>query len=257
MSCTGLTSFTLTAVIYASGDFLGFILAGVTLAPIFCIAVLCSFVAFRRDWQTTMLLVGTFLNVILNKALKEALREPRPATCAVMLNSGLATPGSFEEFGMPSNHAQFMAFLGVFASLFLAVRTTGASVLERIILGVLAHILILSVAYSRVYLGYHSLKQVLVGLGVGGCAGCAWFFIYLSILEPFGKVFTRTWIAQKLLIRDASSIGNIVKFEHNIYSLHTSYQSRFKQPFPLDIFDVPPDSLRKLIQEAKKKKKKK
>ena len=80
----------------------------------------------------------------------------------------------------------------------------------------------LSVAYSRVYLGYHSLKQVLVGLGVGGCAGCAWFFIYLSILEPFGKVFTRTWIAQKLLIRDASSIGNIVKFEHNIYSLHES-----------------------------------
>lgn len=46
------------------------------------------------------LLLGQLLNEILNLVLKNGFRQPRPSSLS-----------NYKDFGMPSSHAQFMAFL--------------------------------------------------------------------------------------------------------------------------------------------------
>ncbi|KAK5704444.1 hypothetical protein LTS12_028304 [Elasticomyces elasticus] len=74
-------------------------------------------------------------------------------------------------YGMPSSHAQFVAFFAIYLSLFLVFRHTFTYSTSRVVSNftvrvVLAFILCLgaaSVALSRIYLNYHTPKQVMVG----------------------------------------------------------------------------------------------
>ena len=50
--------FSLTYVTYEEGDVLGFLAAGVTLAPIFLMVMYASLIIFRREFHTMAMLVG-------------------------------------------------------------------------------------------------------------------------------------------------------------------------------------------------------
>ena len=135
-----------------------------------------------------------------NFALKRLIKEERPR--------GQMTLG--KGYGMPSSHAQFVAFWAVYLGLFLMVRhsprlvsptsgggsgnrsmtatstttpTTGmnaavwGSFLERLGTSFLAMAIAVAVAWSRLYLGYHSLHQVVVGWCAGVVFALAWFFV--------------------------------------------------------------------------------
>lgn len=88
-------------------------------------------------------------------------------------------------YGMPSSHAQFMAFFSVYLTLFLLVRQTPIPAsaypvrdfLLRIALTVGLCAGASVVAVSRVYLSYHTPKQVLAGCGAGVVCACAWFVV--------------------------------------------------------------------------------
>ena len=74
--------------------------------------------------------------------------------------------GNCHEYGMPSSHTQLMAFTFV-AYMLLVTRapasTLAAGQLQRgfhLVQGALLGLLTAAVAYSRIYLGYHSLSQV-------------------------------------------------------------------------------------------------
>jgi len=185
MDCPILKPFGLTYVQYVSGDHLGLVLSVITLFPILIPAQLVALVLIQRDWDTFVFLVGNLVNVALNGVLKRVVRESRPlSSCGAGVSPFEA--GSHEEFGMPSNHAQFMGFVAMFSTLYLQVRSK-RSMLEKVgtVVGTWCAAVLCS--YSRVYLGYHTSLQVVVGTGVGALFGIIWFALYAYYLEHLGE----------------------------------------------------------------------
>lgn len=107
-------------------------------------------------------------------------------------------------YGMPSSHAQFAGFWALTITLFLLVRyeskkksattyaasemaggaaaaakpwhkCTSMSLFERIAASIAAFIIAFLIAWSRVYLHYHTPRQVLVGFAAGLFVGAGWF----------------------------------------------------------------------------------
>lgn len=110
-------------------------------------------------------------------------------------------------YGMPSSHAQFVAFFAVYIGLFILFRhsptTSSRSGLSRIILSFVISFGALAVAVSRIYLTYHTVRQVLAGCAVGMVFAGVWF-IFTGFLRERGWI---DWalehsIAKLLRIRD-------------------------------------------------------
>nr|AEH41552.1 PAP2 domain-containing protein [Endocarpon pusillum] len=88
-------------------------------------------------------------------------------------------------YGMPSSHSQFVAYFSVSLSLFLLMRyvpspsTTHspATFTERLLLSCVACLCAAAVAVSRLYLNYHTPKQVMVGCAAGALSAVAWFLV--------------------------------------------------------------------------------
>lgn len=114
-------------------------------------------------------------------------------------------------YGMPSSHAQFVTFFSVSLSLFLLLRhaptpTTSHSPFtfsERALLSLVACVCAAAVALSRIYLNYHTPKQVLVGCAAGLAFALAWF-VFTAALRRLGWIewALDTPIAQMLRMRD-------------------------------------------------------
>lgn len=149
----------------------------------------------------------------LNWILKRLIKEERPRRTssnavddskstgdrltsrhAYSLSSGLHGKG----YGMPSSHAQFVTFFAVSVTLFLMVRhnphtantsTTHipTSFLERLALSGLVTAGAVAVAQSRIYLNYHTPKQVYVGVAAGAACALAWF-VFTSLLRHYGWI---------------------------------------------------------------------
>lgn len=87
-------------------------------------------------------------------------------------------------YGMPSSHAQFVAYFSCYATLFLLFRhqpdftstPNAVTLFQRIFLSFLACIGASAVAISRLYLNYHTTRQVAVGFAAGILFSIAWFF---------------------------------------------------------------------------------
>jgi dolichyldiphosphatase len=92
-------------------------------------------------------------------------------------------------YGMPSSHAQFVAYFSVSVALFLMFRHrpanggkrtrnhTPMTVPERALWSLLGLGMAAAVAWSRIYLNYHTEKQVLVGCAAGTVSAVGWFVI--------------------------------------------------------------------------------
>lgn len=87
-------------------------------------------------------------------------------------------------YGMPSSHAQFVAFFAAYLALFfffrhpLAVAKSQVSgVLTRVMLGIGLGLGGSAVAVSRVYLNYHTPRQVLAGCAAGVVCAASWFAV--------------------------------------------------------------------------------
>lgn len=88
-------------------------------------------------------------------------------------------------YGMPSSHAQFVAYFSMSLTLFLLLRHTPPkavrknhtplSLVSRGSISLLAIVGAAAVAWSRIYLNYHTEKQVLVGCLAGAVSGNVWF----------------------------------------------------------------------------------
>lgn len=98
-------------------------------------------------------------------------------------------------YGMPSSHSQFVAFFSISLSLFLLLRhvpsraTTysPSSFLERSLLSIVACLCAAAVVVSRVYLNYHTTKQVMVGCVAGTFSALAWFAV-TTYLRRYGWI---------------------------------------------------------------------
>ena len=105
---------------------------------------------------------------------------------------------------MPSSHAQFLAFYSTSLILFLLLRhrpqaiSTKSAVMEsfpyslfpsanaqRLLVSGIALVLAAFVALSRIYLNYHTGRQVLVGCSAGALSAVTWF-VFTSWLRHTG-----------------------------------------------------------------------
>lgn len=110
-------------------------------------------------------------------------------------------------YGMPSSHSQFVAFFSLSLSLFLLLRHvpdnstnhSPATLGQRMTLSFLACTGAGAVAASRVYLNYHTPKQVLAGCTAGIIFGILWF-LWTSHLRRAGWV---EWALENQLLRTA------------------------------------------------------
>lgn len=119
----------------------------------------------------------------VNFALKRLIKEERPKQ---MYGKG---------YGMPSSHAQFVAYFSVSLTLFLLFRHTPSkkptplhqplTLPMRLLLSVLAICSATAVAWSRIYLNYHTGKQVTVGCAAGTMSAVLWF-LATTILRKYG-----------------------------------------------------------------------
>jgi dolichyldiphosphatase len=127
-----------------------------------------------REIEILLMFGGQMACEALNFALKRILKEERPKQ---MHGKG---------YGMPSSHAQFVAFFSLSLTLFLLFRHvpkkptpshTPLSLVARFLLSGLALANAGLVSWSRIYLSYHTPKQVLVGTLAGATTALLWFLV--------------------------------------------------------------------------------
>ena len=104
-------------------------------------------------------------------------------------------------YGMPSSHAQFVAFFSTYLTLFLLIRHrplpsthpnaspthTPLPYWQRIGLALIAIASAAAVAQSRVFLNYHKPNQVYIGIGAGVGFAVLWY-IATDLARRYGVV---------------------------------------------------------------------
>ena len=98
-------------------------------------------------------------------------------------------------YGMPSSHSQFVAFFSLSLSFFLLFRHQTAhhtsyrpsTFIQRLSVSILACFCAISVAASRVYLSYHTPRQVWIGFGAGLAFAVVWF-LFTTYLRSAGWI---------------------------------------------------------------------
>ncbi|KAJ5622953.1 hypothetical protein N7490_011558 [Penicillium lividum] len=199
MSDTPLASLSLTHVHYNPEDPLSFASAWLALLPQALCVSYATLIWATREMEVILMFAGQLGCEVINFVLKRFIKEERPKE---MLGKG---------YGMPSSHAQFMTFFSVYLTFFLLFRHTPAYATSYPKLGTLLRAsvtLILlavagAVATSRIYLNYHTPRQVLAGCGAGVVCAFGWFVI-TGLLRRWGWIdwAVELTVARLLRVRD-------------------------------------------------------
>ncbi|KAI9179822.1 hypothetical protein H9P43_005153 [Blastocladiella emersonii ATCC 22665] len=177
----GYTALSLTHVLVPSGSGLAYLasylLAYATLLPLAMVvsyATLCVSRWRQSVWR--IMFAGQLANEGINFVLKRWIREHRPSPC------------HGKGYGMPSSHAQFMAYFVAFSLLLIRLERNRVQathpLLQPALQAAIAGAAVL-VIYSRVHLEYHTVAQVLAGTAIGLVTGTLWFVAACPEL-PFG-----------------------------------------------------------------------
>ncbi|KAJ6498337.1 PAP2 superfamily-domain-containing protein [Mycena vulgaris] len=125
-----------------------------------------------REYLIIMMWAGQLAGEALNLVLKHAVKQNRPSYSAA------------NGYGFPSSHSQYMGYFASFLMLHLYFRhrfaTTGYKILDqawRAVIYLALSAWALVVAYSRYYLRYHSIAQILWGFGIGAALGVSFYAV--------------------------------------------------------------------------------
>ena len=218
-----LKSFGLTHVQYDNSDKLGFLCALLSLSPVFIIIVYGTIIATRRDFQTVYSCIGQLISVMVNIFLKHTLKEPRPGFHNHYLDKSVDNALE-SEYGMPSNHAQFMFHFATYYSLQLLFRSWSLPSKYRVLYSFGLLLVASLVSYSRVRLHYHTVAQVVVGDCVGFITGLIWYIVSITSTELSIVICRQKW-AEWLCIRDYSGkIGSYPPVDE--YIMFKAYQKQ-------------------------------
>ncbi|KAM9904144.1 hypothetical protein OXX69_007669 [Metschnikowia pulcherrima] len=211
-----------TYILYDPNDVVSTACVQFSLFPIYVMVFYTSWFLVTREIQPVITVGGHLTNEVINSIIKHMVKQPRPE---FHKNFGEGALGLGH--GMPSAHSQFMGF---FASFFLCVvmlQTPGTRVHKA---GMAAFLIVTSagVAFSRVYLQYHTAPQVVVGVAVGVLWGLV-YFIILSLARDVGLV---DWVLSWRIVRYFSVKDSYYlcyrSFEEEARQLDEQRQARVK-----------------------------
>jgi len=183
--------------------------------------LLCFLVSFLRKRTSFPLLAAVFevgLAIFNEGIIKNIIKQPRPLnTCAC-------------GYGMPSGHAAIASAFIVWFSLEIVFNDwkltqffTSRLHISKPVLILLLLFSLLPTAYTRVYLRYHTIQQVMVGSVMGGVLGALYFLFLIYFLSG------------KKLDQLISFINNIIEYlpsPFNSLSIKNNYPPRLS-PFIL------------------------
>ncbi|KZM26683.1 catalytic [Ascochyta rabiei] len=219
-----LASLSLTHVHYNPADRLSYLCAWLALVPQGLCVVYATLIWSNREIEIGLMFAGQMACEALNWVLKRHFKEERPRGrhSHVRVSPPGRQPTSQDStltsaemhgkgYGMPSSHAQFVAFFSVTLTLFLLFRHvphptethTPFSFAGRFVLSLLAMASAAAVAVSRIYLSYHTQKQVFVGCACGALFAILWF-VFTTYLRRAGWIewALSTWLARAFRVRD-------------------------------------------------------
>ncbi|CAK4029996.1 related to CAX4 [Lecanosticta acicola] len=177
MDSPPLASLSLTHVRYNPADPLSWISAHLALAPQALVISYVSLIYATREVEILLMFAGQMGCEALNWLLKRYIKEERPTQ---MLGKG---------YGMPSSHAQYVGFFSVYLTLFLLFRHdphnhpnaskshVPTPLWQRLGLALLSIACAAAVAQSRIYLNYHTPRQVYIGVTAGVVCAIGWFIV--------------------------------------------------------------------------------
>ncbi|KAI9711900.1 MAG: hypothetical protein M1812_007054 [Candelaria pacifica] len=195
MDDPALASLSLTHVHYNPADPISYICAWLALVPQGLCVIYVTLIWSTREIEILLMFAGQMGCEALNFLLKRWIKEERPRQLGEIEMNG-------KGYGMPSSHAQFATFFSISLSLFLLFRHvphhpqhtqqtstthTPTTLLERILLSILALLGAGAVSASRIYLNYHTPKQVFVGCLAGGISAILWFG-FTTFLRRWGWI---------------------------------------------------------------------
>ncbi|KAL3232512.1 Dolichyldiphosphatase [Nakaseomyces bracarensis] len=174
-----------TYILYDPEDFLSFLSAYFSLLPILILTFYLSWFIITRELEACIIALGQLSNEIMNNIVKNIVKQDRPYWVGDSFQENSIRSG----YGMPSAHSQFMGFTLAYFTLSLIVVPLNTnrirSKFESIALVAVLSLLSASVTFSRVYLHYHSVEQVLVGFTLGMFNGSA-YLLAVRIVRNLG-----------------------------------------------------------------------
>ncbi|KAF8936012.1 hypothetical protein BGZ58_004678 [Dissophora ornata] len=202
-----LTSLSLTHVQFSQDDILSKLLAYVTLSPL---AIVCGYAAIivtARDMKPAVMFAGQLANEVFNQVLKRLVKQARPTE---YLGDG---------YGMPSSHAQFMAYFATYTLILMYRRGVAPDAFLPHAVSAAVTIWAALVVYSRVHLYYHTWQQVVAGTITGVVFALVYYLAVNNVLRPLGlfeKIVDHPW-ARQLHIRDSETIPDLAEFDWEMW----------------------------------------
>lgn len=187
---------------------MGHLLAWASLLPVLIgLGGFISHFIFRRELQAMFFGLGLILSEIINQYIKDFMEEARPITCEAL--------EMCDSNGWPSSHSQYMTFFSIYLTYLATLKLTFSYKSSKYFTILLPWPFALITIYSRVYLGYHSVAQVIAGSLVGLTLGSVWFFTVQKFFVPYFPLIEGSPVCRYLCIKDSSHIPNVLQFEYD------------------------------------------
>ncbi|KAL6453896.1 CAX4 Dolichyldiphosphatase [Candida maltosa Xu316] len=181
-----------TYLLYDPNDVISIVCVHFSLLPIYIMVFYTSWFLLTREIEPVIIVAGHLANEVLNKIIKMAVKSPRPT---FHRNFGIDSKYGLT-YGFPSAHSQFMGFfVGYYICIILFKIPMSKQGKKSVCVS--AGLSMVGVAFSRVYLLYHSCVQVIAGLIVGVTFGVG-YFIITSVARDVGLV---EWVLNWPIIR--------------------------------------------------------
>ncbi|RLV92157.1 Dolichyldiphosphatase [Spathaspora sp. JA1] len=171
-----------TYILYDPHDVTSILCVHLSLLPIYIMIFYTSWFLITREIEPVVVVGGHLCNEIANKIVKRLIKHPRPD---FHKEFGI---GSYSlTYGMPSAHSQFMGFFAAYFIYTIHFKIEHLSFNKKLLRYTLLLIGMMLVAFSRIYLLYHTIPQVIVGVMLGFVLGI-FYFVASTIARDVGLV---------------------------------------------------------------------
>lgn len=118
---------------------------------------------------------------------------------------------------MPSDHSQFMFYYAIIIIYTVFKKQKFKSVYITPLISVVISLSSFFVAIGRVYVGVHTIEQIVCGSILGLVFGIFWLILGEKRIFPQFQYLETLPISEWLYLRDSDHVSNFWEFEYQLY----------------------------------------